>query len=71
MKILFQFHKVRLKEILTFRISASSLFQFHKVRLKVRIKSFSRLLALFQFHKVRLKVIMIAVVLDIAVVSIP
>ena len=57
-RMLFQFHKVRLKgERKQERKHTSFLFQFHKVRLKVRIKHnmFSNII-IFQFHKVRLKV---------------
>ena len=54
--MLFQFHKVRLKEAsLNHRQVREIKFQFHKVRLKVCKNDIKRDKFLFQFHKVRLK----------------
>ena len=51
----FQFHKVRLKEIINRLFSIFYEFQFHKVRLKAGRCAAWWFCAGFQFHKVRLK----------------
>ena len=52
----FQFHKVRLKDVLIREnFACAILFQFHKVRLKEKDNSACYNCAMFQFHKVRLK----------------
>ena len=53
--IMFQFHKVRLKDTKQTSIRAKSLFQFHKVRLKASTNEVTVTETWFQFHKVRLK----------------
>ena len=52
----FQFHKVRLKDILDKQNMTFTQFQFHKVRLKGALTlMLPALTRSFQFHKVRLK----------------
>ena len=54
---MFQFHKVRLKELFVIRpMNEEQKFQFHKVRLKAIFYITKYMLKTkFQFHKVRLK----------------
>ena len=53
---MFQFHKVRLKDITIKNKREIDKFQFHKVRLKDNQPGYTGKNQAFQFHKVRLKV---------------
>ena len=55
--VMFQFHKVRLKEISFRLVVLLTVFQFHKVRLKGATGKTAKITldSVFQFHKVRLK----------------
>ena len=70
---MFQFHKVRLKELFSgYQYRRLFRFQFHKVRLKEQEYDISNTARqLFQFHKVRLKVFAKQLAYDYDMVSIP